>query len=349
MPVFDFLKSCAFRYQGFICVTWAEVLVPVFAVLAIAARGLSLARRDRRLFRKARRFLLRATFAFTVAGGSIAAALQFLMPDLVSGPDAEASAQTLQLIGLGSFGCGLALLAGAASFAFGGWIAKRFYPGQGRTAPQGLLIAIDGPAASGKGTLAKRIAAHYELPFLDTGLLYRAVARDTVKRGSKPEDERAAIYAAHNLDPKTFDDPALRGPSAGDAASVVAKVPAVRAALLDYQRTFAYQRKGAVLDGRDIGTVICPNATVKIFVTATAEERARRRHGEYEMRGEPVAYDQVLEDIRARDARDQSRENAPLAIAADAVTIDTTKLDAEQVFKAALKVINGKVGHKSPV
>ena len=205
-----------------------------------------------------------------------------------------------------------------------------------------MIIAIDGPAASGKGTLAKRIAAQLNLPVLDTGLLYRAVARDVMLNGGSLDDSAAAVAAAWSLDATTLDDPRLRGPAAGDAASIVAKMPRVRLALLDYQRDFAHQRGGAVLDGRDIGTVICPNADIKIFVTATSEERARRRHAEHQGRGESVAYDIVLADIRRRDERDSGRDVAPLEPAHDAVTIDTTTLDADAAFAAALKVIEHK-------
>lgn len=206
-----------------------------------------------------------------------------------------------------------------------------------------MIIAIDGPAASGKGTLAKRIATHFGLPCLDTGLLYRAVARDLRLRYGTLEDEAAAIDAARALDPETLDDAALRGPVAGDAASIVAKMPGVRAALLDYQRTFAARPEGAVLDGRDIGTIVCPNAHVKIFVTASADERARRRHLEHQARGEDISYETVLADIYRRDARDAGRDIAPMSAAADAITIDTTKLDASAAFEVALEVIETKL------
>jgi CMP/dCMP kinase len=207
-----------------------------------------------------------------------------------------------------------------------------------------MIIAIDGPAASGKGTLAKRIAEHFHLPVLDTGLLYRAVARDVVINGGSIDSAAAAVAAAWQLDPATLNDAKLRGPAAGDAASIVAKMPRVRLALLDYQRDFANQPGGAVLDGRDIGTVICPNADVKIFVTATPEERARRRHLEHQGRGESVAFETVLADIRRRDERDSGRDVAPLEVAHDAVTIDTTALNADAAFAAALEIIARKRG-----
>lgn len=206
-----------------------------------------------------------------------------------------------------------------------------------------MIIAIDGPAASGKGTLAKRIAAHYALPVLDTGLLYRAVARDVVLSGAALHDETAAIAAAWTIDASTLDDPRLRGPAAGDAASIVAKMPRVRLALLDYQRDFAKQPGGAVLDGRDIGTVICPDADVKIFVTATADERARRRHLEHQARGEQAAFATVLDDIRRRDARDSGRDVAPLEPAADALLLDTTTLDADGAFASAMQLIESRL------
>ena len=205
-----------------------------------------------------------------------------------------------------------------------------------------MIIAIDGPAASGKGTLAKRIAAHYGLPVLDTGLLYRAVARDVVKAGNALEDEAAAVVAAWSLDPATLDDPKLRGPAAGDAASMVARIPKVRAALLDFQRDFANQPGGAVLDGRDIGTVVCPDADVKIYVTASPEERARRRHLEHEGRGERIGLETVLGDIKKRDARDSGRDIAPLAAAKDAALLDTTKLGPDAAFAAAIEIIEGR-------
>jgi cytidylate kinase len=199
-----------------------------------------------------------------------------------------------------------------------------------------LIIAIDGPAAAGKGTLARRLAAHFGLRHLDTGALYRAVGRDVVLAGEDPADEARAAARATTLDPASLDDPGLRGEAAGHAASVVAAHPAVRAALLAFQRRFAAAPPGAVLDGRDIGTVVCPDALVKLFVTASPEIRAKRRHEEA-----PAALDlaEVLADIRRRDARDSGRSTAPLAAAADAVILDTSDLDADQVFERALTII----------
>jgi cytidylate kinase len=203
-----------------------------------------------------------------------------------------------------------------------------------------MIIAIDGPAASGKGTIGKRVAAHYRLAYLDTGSLYRAVARDTLARGDDPANEAAAVVSAKRLDPATLDDPKLREPGLGEAASLVAKHAAVRAALLAYQREFARAEQGAVLDGRDIGTVICPDAEVKLFVTATPEERARRRYLELKQSGLAVSEAEVLADIRRRDARDAGRAAAPLRKAADAYLLDTTNLDIDAASKAAIDLID---------
>jgi cytidylate kinase len=207
-----------------------------------------------------------------------------------------------------------------------------------------MIIAIDGPAASGKGTLAKRIADHFGLPVLDTGLLYRAVARDLAQRGFKLHDPWAGAAIAKSLDAQTLDDAALRGATAGDAASIAAKVPEVRLALLAYQRAFAAQAPGAVLDGRDIGTVICPHAPVKLYVTAAPEVRARRRHLEVTSRGEPVSYEQVLADIISRDARDSGRGSAPMIRAPDAHLLDTSDMDITAVFQTAVGLITRKIG-----
>ncbi|WP_232627693.1 (d)CMP kinase [Methylobacterium sp. Leaf118] len=202
-----------------------------------------------------------------------------------------------------------------------------------------LVIAIDGPAASGKGTLAKRLAAHFGLPHLDTGLLYRAVALALVDAGTDLGDERAAAEAAAALSAEGLADPRLRERAMGEAASRVSSVPQVRAALLSWQQRFAGGPEGAVLDGRDIGTVVCPGARVKLFITAAPEERARRRHRELVGRGETVSLDAILEDIRARDERDSSRAAAPLRAAPDAVQLDTTELDAEAAFAEALAIV----------
>ena len=202
-----------------------------------------------------------------------------------------------------------------------------------------MIIAIDGPAGSGKGTLAKRLAAHFRLPHLDTGLLYRAVALTLLDEGRPLTDAPAAARAAATLDLSRLDDPRLKGRAMGDAASVVSAYQPVRDALLDLQRRFATQPGGAVLDGRDIGTVICPEADAKLFVTATAEERARRRHLELVSRGEAADYEAILADIRRRDERDMTRSAAPLRPADDALVLDTTQLDAEAAFAAALEIV----------
>ena len=201
-----------------------------------------------------------------------------------------------------------------------------------------MIIAIDGPAASGKGTLARRIAAHYGLPHLDTGLLYRAVAVRLIHRNML-DDAEAGAEEAHGLDPATLGDPELRSEAAGAGASVVSAYPQVRQALVEFQRRFAGEAPGAVLDGRDIGTVICPHAHVKLYVTASAEERARRRALELRARGEEVDEDEILADIRSRDARDMNRAAAPLKPADDAVHLDTTDLDADAAFAAAVEIV----------
>ncbi|MGU3668479.1 (d)CMP kinase [Methylobacterium sp. A49B] len=210
-----------------------------------------------------------------------------------------------------------------------------------------FVIAIDGPAASGKGTLAKRLADHYGLPHLDTGLLYRAVALALIDAGLSLEDHAAAAEAARDLDPEKLDDPRLRERAMGEAASRVSAVPDVRAGLLAWQRRFAADPQGAVLDGRDIGTVVCPEAGVKLFITASSEERARRRHRELEGRGEAVTFAAILADIEARDARDASRTAAPLRMAEDAVRLDTTDLDANAAFDEARAIVERARGDAS--
>ncbi|MBB5764945.1 (d)CMP kinase [Methylorubrum rhodesianum] len=202
-----------------------------------------------------------------------------------------------------------------------------------------LVIAIDGPAASGKGTLAKRLALHYGLPHLDTGLLYRAVALTLIDEGTDLDDTAAAARAASALSAERLSDPRLRERAMGEAASRVSSVPEVRAALLSWQRRFAEGAEGAVLDGRDIGTVVCPEARVKLFIIAAPEERARRRHRELLGRGEETTLAAILADIRARDARDSSRAAAPLKAAEDAVVLDTTELDAEAAFAEAVAIV----------
>lgn len=206
-----------------------------------------------------------------------------------------------------------------------------------------MIIAIDGPAASGKGTISKRLAAHYGLPHLDTGLIYRAVGRLMMDRGQALTDAAAAEAAARDLRLDALDETRLRGKEMGEAASLVAAVPGVRAALLAAQRAFAAQPGGAVLDGRDIGTIVCPQAAVKIFVVASAEERARRRTRELLGRGEAADEAEILADIRKRDARDAGRTDAPLVAAADAVTLDTTALGVEAAVAAAIAIAENQI------
>jgi CMP/dCMP kinase len=203
-----------------------------------------------------------------------------------------------------------------------------------------MIVAIDGPAASGKGTLARKLAAHFGLPHLDTGLLYRATARALMAQGRDLADKDAAIAAARGLALADFDDEALRGHEMAEAASIVAAIPEVRAALVDLQRAFAHRPGGAVLDGRDIGTVICPKACPKIFVTASAEARATRRALELSARGEKADYAAVLAEILRRDERDRTRPVAPLRPADDATLLDTTALDIDAAFKAAVDIVS---------
>ena len=202
-----------------------------------------------------------------------------------------------------------------------------------------MIIAIDGPAASGKGTIGKKLAAHYGLRHLDTGLLYRAVGKSVLDAGKRSDDENAALAAALTLDPTRFDEAVLKAAAVGEAASIVSAMPQVRAALLAFQRDFAAKPPGAVLDGRDIGTVICPQAEVKIFVTAAPEVRARRRALEFTAIGKPMDEAAVLADIRARDARDMNRAAAPLKQAADAHLLDTTEMDISSAIRAAIDIV----------
>ena len=202
-----------------------------------------------------------------------------------------------------------------------------------------MIIAIDGPAASGKGTLAKRLAQHYGYRHLDTGVIYRAVAYALMRMGADLRDEARAVAAAQALDPQEFDDPALKNQRVGEAASVVSAIPRVREVLVDFQQRFAADPPGAVLDGRDIGTVICPNADVKIFVVADAKVRAQRRTLEARARGEAADEGAVLEDILKRDERDRNRAVAPLKPAADAYLLDNTNLDIEAGVRAAIDIV----------
>jgi len=210
-----------------------------------------------------------------------------------------------------------------------------------------MIIAIDGPAASGKGTLARKLAAHYGLPHLDTGLIYRVVAKAMLERGHRLDNVNEAVAIAKALDPSSFDEPALKRHGVGEAASRVSAIPQVRAAVLAFQREFGRAKAGAVLDGRDIGTVIFPDAEVKIFVTASVEARARRRAAELAAAGEAVDLAGITQDIRARDARDSARAIAPLKAAPDAHLLDTTHLDIDAAFRAALDIVEAvRAGRK---
>jgi cytidylate kinase len=203
-----------------------------------------------------------------------------------------------------------------------------------------MIIAIDGPAASGKGTLGKRLAAHFGLRHLDTGLLYRAVAKALLDQGRALDDRAHAAAAARLLDPATFDETVLKGHAIGEAASIVSAIPDVREALLKFQRDFAAKPPGAVLDGRDIGTVICPDADVKIFVVADPDVRARRRAIELEAAGQAADEAAILADIKRRDERDRNRAVAPLVAAHDATTLDTSRIDVEGAVAAAIKIVD---------
>jgi cytidylate kinase len=207
-----------------------------------------------------------------------------------------------------------------------------------------MIIAVDGPAAAGKGTLARRLALTLNLAYLDTGALYRAVGLSVLRAGGDPTDKKTAVEIAENLDRGILDDPELRGDAAANAASKVAAIPAVRKELLVFQRDFAANppsgKAGAILDGRDIGTVVCPKADVKLFVTASPEARAERRVKELQGRGIEAIYANVLQDMKERDARDQARAVAPLVPAEDAHILDTTDLDADEAFEQALAIVD---------
>lgn len=211
-------------------------------------------------------------------------------------------------------------------------------------ASEPLLIAVDGPAASGKGTIARALARHYGLPHLDTGMLYRAVAVSLFRYGGDPGNEFEAVRAVAGLNQIGPDDPDLRSEIVGSIASRISAYPGVRAALLERQREFAARPEGAVLDGRDIGSIIAPNARVKLFVTASAEVRAGRRVAELLARGTPAHYPDVLIDIRARDSRDAGRAAAPLVRAADAELLDTSELGIEEAIARAIALVEARIG-----
>jgi len=205
-----------------------------------------------------------------------------------------------------------------------------------------MIIAIDGPSASGKGTLAKKLAEHYQLAYLDTGLLYRKVAYDVLHAGEDPANIEAAEKAARNLDIANMEEGLLRSGKIAEAASIVAAEPRVRAAILEFQRNFAKNPKGAVLDGRDIGSFVCPDADFKLFITASPEVRAKRRFLELVATGYTGTLEQVTREIEARDARDRNRKIAPLKQAEDAHLLDTSNLDIETAFRTAVEWIDSK-------
>jgi cytidylate kinase len=205
-----------------------------------------------------------------------------------------------------------------------------------------MIIAIDGTTSSGKGTLAKRLAEHYRLPHLDTGLLYRAVAKSALNKGIDFKDERECALLAAHVDLAEFDERELRGAGVGAAASVVASLGAVRRALFELQRKFAQQKGGAVLDGRDIGTVIAPDADVKLWVDASVEERSRRRYLELSGMGEDVTPESVLDQLRERDARDAARKDAPMKPAEDAVWLDTSLINQDQTLARAIEIVEAR-------
>lgn len=210
-----------------------------------------------------------------------------------------------------------------------------------------MIIAIDGTLASGKGTIARRLAGWFGLAHLDTGQLYRATGVAALKRGIDLTDAEALAEVAQTLDLSEFDDDALRTAEAGQAASKVAVVPEVRAALLDYQRAYAAQPKGAVLDGRDIGTVVCPNADVKLWVDAAVEVRATRRWKELTAKGETLTLNDMIAQLKERDTRDANRKDAPMVAAADAVLIDTSDLTIDAAVDKACKAVEAALARKS--
>lgn len=338
MPNFVTFMECV-NSPSAACLTTPSSLVVYGLTLLATLFGWWQATQDATRFNHLFGKLLVAALGLLLTSAIAAGAFFMFNPNAPLGVEADPVKQSAWMAVILAFGLGLLLLAAAFGFGLSGTLARALgkTPRLGRPS---VVIAIDGPAASGKGTLARRIADHFRIPCLDTGLLYRAVARDVIARGGKLEHAVTAVACAKALDPATFNDPALRGPEAGDAASVVAKIPEVRAALLDYQRNYAKAKFGAVLDGRDIGTVVCPGADVKIYVSATPEVRARRRHKELEVRGDKVEFETVLADIHRRDGRDMGRDIAPLWPAKDAIELDTTELNADQAFAEALRIID---------
>lgn len=202
-----------------------------------------------------------------------------------------------------------------------------------------MIISVDGPLASGKGTIARTLASKFGLPYLDTGSLYRATALAVLDAGDDPADSDAAVRAARGLQVDAIDETRIRTAEAGAAASKVAAIPAVREALYQVQRNFAYQPGGAILDGRDIGTVICPDADVKLFVVADAETRARRRWMELKARGDTITFEEMLAQTLERDARDSDRSDAPMQAADDATLLDTTSLSIDAAVAAAIAIV----------
>lgn len=202
-----------------------------------------------------------------------------------------------------------------------------------------MIIAVDGPAAAGKGTIARALAQHFGYHFLDTGTLYRRVGLALLESSDDPRNVKAAVAIARNLNSHPYSDHELRTEAVGAAASIVAVIPEVRTALLTFQRKFAGQQPGAVLDGRDIGTVVCPDADMKLFITASPEVRARRRLAELQAYGADVTFETVLHEIRQRDERDRTRAVAPLVPAADAVVLDTSEMTAEEAIAVAIRLV----------
>lgn len=328
------------------CLTSPRILWPLAIVILLIAVGFFAYRTNVNSFRRLRRRVAWALGILAALTGLAASYFFIFDRAAIDGTSSSSASLSAWMTIVSAHGMLVALAAGLLAFALGGRIAKWTRPKRRQQkSAAGPVIAIDGQAASGKGTLAKRLAAHYCMPCLDTGLLYRAVARDVLAAGEELADRDAAVRAAVSLRFETLHDPTLRDPGTGEAASIVAGIPEVRQALLDYQRKFARQVGGAILDGRDIGTIVCPDAEVKIFITATVEERARRRQREHAQRGVETPFEVVLEDIRRRDARDSGRAVAPMEPAPEAVALDTTEMDPLAVFEAARTIIRSRLPH----